>query len=68
MYNLYAKISKILKICKQYSQNLVNELVNIHRRGPVPKFSDMEVIALSLMAETEGIDYEKWLLEYKLQE
>ena len=33
-----------------------------------PKFSDLEVVALSLTAETESIDSEKWLFEYKLQE
>ena len=68
MHNLYTKKVKILEICKQYSQNLVNELGNIPRRGPVPKFSDLEVIALSLTAETESIDSERWLFEYKLQE
>ena len=33
-----------------------------------PKFSDLEVVALSLTAETESIDSEKWLFDYKLQE
>ena len=55
MYNLYTKFVKILEICKQFSENLVNELGNIPRRGPVPKFSDLEIVALSLTAETEGI-------------
>lgn len=31
---------------------------NVPRRGPVPKFSDLEVVALSLTAETESIDSE----------
>lgn len=68
MYNLYTKFVKILGICKQFSQNLVNECGNIPRRGPVPKFSDLEVVALSLTAEAESIDSEKWLFDYKLQE
>ncbi len=68
MYNLYTKFVKILEICKPLSENLVNELGNIPRRGPVPKFSDLEVVALSLTAETESIDSEKWLFDYKLQE
>ena len=68
MYNLYTKFVKILEICKQFSENLVNESGNVPRRGPVPKFSDLEVVALSLMAETESIDSEKWLFAYKLQE
>ena len=68
MCNLYTKFVKILGICKQFSQNLVNECGNIPRRGPVPKFSDLEVVALSLTAEAESIDSEKWLFDYKLQE
>ena len=68
MHNLYTKFVKILEICKQFSENLVNESGNVPRRGPVPKFSDLEVVALSLTAETESIDSEKWLFDYKLQE
>ena len=52
MYNLYTKFVKILEICKQFSENLVNESGNVPRSGPVPKFSDLEVVALSLTAET----------------
>ncbi len=33
-----------------------------------PSFQDLEVVALSLTAETESIDSEKWLFDYKLQE
>ena len=68
MHNLYTNFVKILEICKQYSQNLVNELGNIPRRGPILRFSDLEVVALSLTAEAESIDSEKWLFDYKLQE
>lgn len=68
MYNLYTKFAKILEICKQFSPHLVNDKGNISRRGPVPRFSDLEVIALSLAAESESIDSEKWLFDYKLQE
>ena len=39
MYNLYTKFVKILEICKQFSENLINESGNVPRRGPVPKFS-----------------------------
>ena len=59
MYNVYTKFVKILEICKQFSENIVNESGNVPRRGPVPKFSDLEVVALSLTAETESIDSEK---------
>lgn len=68
MYNFYAKFAKILEICKFFSENLVTEEGNIRRPGPVPKFSDLEVIALSLTAESESIDSEKWLFVCKLQE
>jgi hypothetical protein len=61
MYNLYAIFAKYLEICKSFSGNLVNETGNIRRRGVVPKFSDLEVIALSLTAETMSIDSENYL-------
>nr|WP_278785815.1 IS982 family transposase [Prevotella histicola] len=69
MHNLYTKFVKILEICKLFSENPVNEYGNIPRRGPIPKFSDLEVVALSLAAaESESINSEKWLFEYRLQE
>ena len=68
MYNLYTKFVKILEICKQFSENIVNESGNVPRRGPVPKFSDLEVVALSLTAETESIDSEKWLFDYNMKD
>ena len=42
MYNLYSKFIKILEICKQFSQDLVNEAGNIPRKDPVPEFSDLK--------------------------
>ena len=68
MHNLYTKFVRIVEISKHFSHNLVNEHVTIVRPGPVPKFSDLEVVALSLAAESESIDSENWLFEYKLQE
>ena len=68
MHNLYTKFVKILEICKLFSENLVNEYGNIPRHGPIPKFSDLEIVALSLTAESESINSEKWLFEYRLQE
>lgn len=58
MHNLYTKFVKSLEICKRFSNKLVNEQGNIPRRGPIPKFSDLEVVALSLTAEAESIDSE----------
>ncbi|MEG2491295.1 MAG: IS982 family transposase, partial [Alistipes sp.] len=40
---------------------MVNSQGNIPRCGVVPKFSDLEVIALSLTAETLSIDSENYL-------
>ena len=68
MCNLYTKFVKFLEICKQFSHDLVTEQGNILRPGPVPRFSDFEVIALSMAAEAEEIDSENWLFEAKLQE
>ena len=67
MHNLFANFVKILEVCKRFSQDLVNDNGNISRPGVVPKFSDLEVIALSLTAETMGIDSECYLFG-KLQE
>ena len=61
MRNLYANFVKILDVCKKFSKNLVNERGNLPRRGPVPRFSDLEVIALSLTAEKYSIDSESLL-------
>ena len=63
MHNFFAKFGKILDVCKSFSKDLVNENGNVPRRGVAPKFSDLEVIALSLTAETESIDSENRLFE-----
>ena len=60
-HNFCTKYGKFFEICKQYSKNLVNEFGNITKRGVVPKFSDLEVIALSLTAEAMSIDSENCL-------
>lgn len=66
MHNLYAIFAKLLNICKQIAGNLVNESGNVPRRGVVPKFSDLEVVALNMASEAVGIDSES--LFAKLQE
>lgn len=66
MHNLYAISAKFLNICKQVAGNLINESGNIPRRGVVPRFSDLEVIALNMTSEAIGIDSES-LLFAKLQ-
>lgn len=66
MHNFIAKFREILDICKHFAGNHVNGYGNIPRRGVVPKFSDIEVVALSITAEALSIDSEKWLFKYKL--
>ena len=61
MHNLYARFVKILEICKKIGKDLVNEDGNIPRRGVVPKFSNLEVLSLSMTSESLGIDSEAYL-------
>ena len=63
MYNFIVKFGKILDIFKEFAGNRVTALGNIPRRGVVPKFSDLEVIALSATAEAFGIDSENCLFK-----
>ena len=67
MHNLYAIFAKILNICKQVAGNLVNESGNVPRKGVVPRFSDLEIVALNITSEAVGIDSGS-LLFAKLQE
>ena len=67
MYNFCAKFQQILDICKCHSENLVNSLGNVPRRGAVPRFSDLEVIALSMTADASGIDSENDLFHMLFQ-
>lgn len=67
MHNLYAIFPKFLEICKQFADNRVDEKGNQPRPGVVPRFSDLEIIALSLTAESIGIDSESYLFS-KLSE
>ena len=58
MRNFVTNFRKILEICKQFAGNQVNEKGNVPRRGVVPTFSDLEVVALSITAEAFSIDSE----------
>lgn len=66
MHNFIVKFGKILDIFKEFAGNRVNELGNVPRRGVVPKFSDLEVSALSATAEVVGTDSENYLF-YRLR-
>ena len=67
MHNLSTNFVKILDICKLFSKDLVNEQGNIPRPGVVPRFSDLEIVSLSIVSEAMGIDSE-CLLFAKLKE
>ena len=58
MYKFVTNFHKILETTKQLSGNLVIEKGNVCRPDPVPKFSDLEVIALSTMEAFGGNDFE----------
>ena len=47
MHNFTAKFRNILEIYMKFAENQVNEKGNVPRRGAVPTFSDLEVVALS---------------------
>lgn len=66
MRNFIANFVRILGRCKDFAGNRVNELGNVPRCGVVPKFSDLEVIALGITAEAFGFDSEN-LLFHRLQ-
>ena len=61
MHNLYAIFAKFLDICQEFGKIYVNEKGNVCRPSVIPRFSDLEVIALSLTAESIGIDSESYL-------
>ena len=61
MHNIKANFDKIIEVVREILDGEINEQGNYIRRGVVPRFSDIEVIALSLTAECLGIDSENYL-------
>lgn len=61
MHNIKTNFVKILEVLKDIIGAELNEKGNYLRRGTVPRFSDIEVIALSLTAECLSIDSENYL-------
>lgn len=51
MHNFITNFIRILGICKDFAKNRVNDFGNVPRCGVVPKFSDLEVVALGITAE-----------------
>jgi hypothetical protein len=61
MHDIRANFTKILEVIKGIIGDEVSEQGNYLRRGTRPRFSDLEVIALSLTAECLSIDSENYL-------
>jgi hypothetical protein len=66
MHNIKTNFDKILVILKDILGEELTEKGNYVRRGTVPRFSDIEVMAMSLTAECLSIDSENYLFS-KLQ-
>ncbi|WMI41425.1 IS982 family transposase [Parabacteroides distasonis] len=63
MHNFIVKFAQILEIYKNFAGNRVDKNGNRPHRGVIPKFSDLEVIALSTTAEAFGFDSENYLFK-----
>src|SRR5664279_3985939 len=61
MHNIKTNFDKIVGVIKDILSDEINENGNYTRRGVVPKFSDIEVMALSLTADCLSIDSENYL-------
>lgn len=61
MHSISTNFSKILEVIKGIIVDEITEEGNYLRRGTRPRFSDVEVIALSLTAECLSIDSENYL-------
>lgn len=61
MHNIKTNFDKIREVLKDIIGEELNESGNYLRRGTKPRFSDIEVIALSLTAECLSIDSENHL-------
>lgn len=61
MHNIKTNFDKIHEVLRDNLLDQVNEKGNYHRRGTVPKMSDIAVMALSLTAECLSIDSENYL-------
>lgn len=55
-----ANYNEYLTICKRFSPAIFNEYGNVARRGPKPKASDLEIMALSLLQSYLGIESESY--------
>ena len=63
MYNLVSNFTKILSIVKKNLMDILDEHGNLTKPGNKPKFSDAEVITLSLLSEALMFDSEHYLFK-----
>lgn len=63
MHNLKEKFDRVFPIIQTLIKNDVNEAGNIPKPGPKPKFSDLEIITLSLISDSLLIDSEHYLFK-----
>jgi hypothetical protein len=63
MHNIKRNFDKILETIKPFSKGIFGESGNLSRPGPIPKMSDLEVIALTLTSEDLSIDSENYLFK-----
>jgi len=61
MHDIRKTFDKVMPFIKNFSHNLFQNDGNIKRPGPKPKFSDIEVITLTITAEALNIDSENLL-------
>lgn len=61
MHNLKANFSKFLTIAKSVFRDEINTDGNFRFYPNKPKLSDIQIIALSCLAESLSIDSENWL-------
>lgn len=63
MHNLKDNFDRVLPIVQELLENDVNKAGNIPKPGPKPKFSDLEIITLSLISDSLLIDSEYYLFK-----
>ncbi len=68
MHNIKVNFDKIIEVVKDILSDELTVQDNFKRRGVIPRFSDVEVISLSLTAESLGIDSENYLFSKLLTE
>lgn len=68
MHNIRTNFDKIFGVIKDILGKEINEKGNFPRRGTRPRFSDIEVITLSLTAECLSIDSENHLFSKLIKE